>query len=181
MDEISNSARYVVSENCRLVTVTDKEDKNYGKVKILTGRNLRKEIGMDINIDKRFNLAVCNSTMDLEEYLNYYTIFMKEVENLIILDNPSGLFINQLDMGYIPVFAPPTYLSNELIGKFREAINKTGIKVLEKSSMRLDGTYINSDSKDLWCSRLEIAKLLGKHPCAVRILDYLAMLVPYLK
>lgn len=181
MDEISNSARYVVTDNCRIQLVTDKEDKNFGKVKILTGKNLKKEVGANLNIDKRFNLAVCNSTLDLEEYFNYYILFLKEVENLIVLDNPNGAFVNQLDMGYIPVFAPPTYLSKELIEKFREGITKTGVEVIEKSSMRLDGTYINTDSKDLWCSRFQIAKLLDKHPCAIKIMDYLQILIPYLK
>lgn len=181
MNEINDYARYVVANNCILTLVDDEKSKNFGKVKILTGRNLKKEIGTDVNIDKRFNLAVTNSSEDLEEYLNYYMIFLREVEALISLDNPTGEFVNQLDMGYIPVFVAPTYLSNKLLDTFREAIKKTNVGVIVRSSMRPNGTYVNSDSKDIWCSRLEIAKFLGKHPCAVKIEDYLKSLIPYLK
>lgn len=179
--EVLNSyARYIITESCQLKVEDNPESKNVGKVKTLTGRDVTKEIGTAFELDKRFNLISVDSTGDLDEYIRYYCFFLQQVEALLSMESPSGNFVNQLDLGFVPVFVPPTYLYSTLSQPFREAIEQTKIKIYEKPSMRLDGSGINSESRDIWCSRLELAKLFGKHPCSFKMGDYLEMILPYI-
>lgn len=178
IEEINRNARYIVTDNCIIQKEESEDKKKKTKVKYIIGKDIVKTYGTDCEIDRRLNLLILNSTGDLKEYLQYYFLVVGQINTEVQSVTISGKFVAQLDMGYLPIFMAPTHLYNDFNERFRSALNKHNISFLEKTAMRIDGTYVNSHVTDFWISRVEVGKMLGKHPCSVKAMDVLTILAP---
>lgn len=128
--------------------------------------------------DRRLALASYENTMDVREYLGYIA-FVSGLSRKWLASNPdaTGRYVALLDLGYMPAFYPPTFLSEKLYDQFFNAIRASGVKFLQQKPLRFDGTRPDASKNDIWVSKTDAARLLGKPVEQVTVIEFLKEVV----
>lgn len=104
-------------------------------------------------IDLRYNMVSDNDTLDFEEYFNYVEMSKQFVRDAKTV---KGGFL--LDIGYIPVWMPPTFLQS-----YTKMVTKcfVGIPYLAYKSVSFNNPKYEGDSEDIWVSKVTCAEKFG--------------------
>lgn len=170
---LAKRAQYILLYNSK--PICDEKDKLYKA----SGAKIQNSFG-EYQLDSRTeSISVCNS-LDLEQYFNYYEFYIGLLNELTLDINYKGPVVNHLDMGYVPVYVPPTFMTHEnstMLNYFRSKIYSVRLqdgrklKTLEVEPVRLDGSRAAGLKTDIWVSRFSLAELLGTRPESIRMLS----------
>lgn len=166
---MADSIMYVKTQNC--VTVTD--DKN--KLIRTSGADIR-DLD-DCMVDDRMYIYSIGNTMDTEEYCNYYETFITKANKEVSVASAKGKFVTNLDLGYIPVYIPPTFFPLEATEEFIERLEEKKIAYKRMYPLRIRGDRAGSELTDVWCTRKEIARVLNTTIDNINVLEFLKVVM----
>lgn len=148
------ATEYVVANNCKLLV-------DNGKPVKLTINDAKKVFGEDVKLDNRLFILSVNNTYDREEYLNYLNFIRTASNRSNISASVVNNFTTMLDLGYVPIWMPPTFF-NEGPDKVINALSSKGLTdYVREKPLRLTGTQVNSKPTDVWLSRLSVGKIFN--------------------
>lgn len=154
MAEINNEYTYIVSTDCQVRI-------HEGKVVTMKGDDLRKFNEDTFELDNRMHLVSFETTRTPKTYLNYFEFFSRISDRESSRPEIQGRYMSMLDMGYIPIIAPPSFMSEEITSMFLPLLQRSGIDIREQRPMRIDGRGFDAKCNDIWGSRMDMAEFLG--------------------
>lgn len=147
---------YVLTNNCKIVV-----DK--GQPLKLSRADAKKAFkDKDIKLDERLFIISVNNTYDEVQYLNYLNLLRNSSNRMNISGSVVNNFTSLLDLGYVPVWIPPTFFDedNELADRVLQSIkSKKLLNYIKERQLRLTGTQVSSRTSDIWLSRLDVRTL----------------------
>lgn len=158
--------RYYIADNATL-RVRD------GKPLILKKDQLEEEFqGAPYKIDTRLFMATTANAKDIAIYSNYIRLLVANMNNQCSYAGAKGSFVAYLTAGYIPIWMPPTFMDSGLLKDVViSKLESKNIRYRQEMPLRLNGSRVNSQLSDVWMSRIDIAKILGKRVDRVIYLD----------
>lgn len=126
----------------------------------------------DVYYDERHQIFSENNTNDTTEYLNYIDL----IRDIAQKDNTTGKYRYMLDLGFIPVSMPPTWMLDSVYSGVRAALEAKGIEYfqLPASSFSL-GNY-TVGAPDIWVSKITLAPICNCKPELVTVRKILGVL-----
>lgn len=115
-------------------------------------------------LDERHLIYSKDNTLDIVQYLNYIDL----VRGIAQRSKKEGL----LTLGFLPLIMPPSFFKDKL---HRMIIPKLKIQYFPVKSQSFLGTNYAADFPDIWVSKLDAAKIVGKQPVAVTVRDVLGV------
>lgn len=130
----------------------------------LTGKKIkeiRKKNNMVIALDKRLNLAVFLANgISATTIINYHSLIASISAQEDMMEINLSRWAHLLDLGYIPIFTPPTFITQKKYDMYRSCLEDDGIEYFG-SECRNGKLILQSERQDLWCRREQIADIMN--------------------
>lgn len=161
---INRDAVYILTDNCRL-----KVEGN--KIASIRGEELLSKEGF--LVDNRLRLVSFGTTLGVDTYLNYFDLLARFSNVESTRPELSGRYISMLEMGYIPVVAAPSFMSEKMYNMFLPLLTNSKVDIREVKPYRIDGRSFDSAADDIWASRVGMAEFLGCDIMEVEVTKFL--------
>lgn len=109
----------------------------------------------DCLLDERTSILSADNTLDMEEYFNYLVVLNRLVNATDKRPN-TGL----LDLGFIPVIAPPSFFKDSLHKKILPILESKKIRYFNRPSVSFMRFNYTSSYHDVWVHKTEAAKFV---------------------
>jgi hypothetical protein len=162
---VNRDLSYLVSTNCQIRL-------QEGKTVTMRGDELLKS-EEDFLVDNRLRLVSFETVSDITTYLNYFELFSRISDREVSRPEVTGRYVAMLDMGYVPIVAAPSFMSEEMYNQFLPVIKMSAIDHRELKPMRIDGRGFDAKADDIWGSRIDMAEYLKCSLSEVKPLTFL--------
>lgn len=166
---INRDLSYILTTDCQ-VRFSD------GKAEMIRGDRLL-EMEEEYLVDTRLRLVSFDTKKNLDTYFKYYSLFSRLSDIESSRPENIGRYVAYLDMGYVPVIAPPSFMSEEVVSLLKPLLERSGVELKEFKAMRLSGTEYPTTKPDIWASRMSIAEYLGCDIGQVKPLNFIKEVV----
>lgn len=122
-------------------------------------------------IDDRHGMYICNSSMDIVEYLNYVDSI-----RTIAQTHKVGKYRYMLDLGYIPVCMAPVYLVDFVYSVVVPKLTEQSIPFIHLPASSFSQPNYSGPRPDVWVSKMDVYKVCGCKPENVTVKRLLEVL-----
>lgn len=121
-----------------------------------TGLNIANEYP-GCKIDNKLDVVSLNSDSSKMELINYYMLMYNLLKEQFY-SNEKNDILTYLDMGYVPVYYAPEYVSEDIYRKVKQNIINSGVNFMETPFTRLSGKTLVmfNECRDIWCYKPDI-------------------------